>query len=42
MTLAEEKEALKQKIKGLDNKKKKAPKYKKLAKDVLNDPKCKP
>lgn len=41
MTLAEEKEALKRKIKELDNKKKKPPKYKKEPKDILNDPKCK-
>lgn len=41
MTLAEEKEALKRKIKDLDNKKKKPPKYKKEPKDILNDPKCK-
>lgn len=37
MTLAEEKEALKRKIKDLDNKKKKPPKYKKEPKDILND-----
>ena len=41
MTLAEEKEALKRKIKDLDYKKKKPPKYKKEAKDILNDAKCK-
>ena len=41
MTLAEEKEALKRKIKDLDYKKKKPPKYKKEAKDILNDPKGK-
>ena len=41
MTLAEEKEALKRKIKDLDYKKKKPPKYKKEPKDILNDPKCK-
>lgn len=39
MTLAEEKEALKRKIKDLDNRKKKPPKYKKEPKDILNDPK---
>jgi len=41
MTLAEEKEALKRKIKDLDTKKKKPPKYKKEPKDILNDAKCK-
>ena len=41
MTLAEEKEALKRKIKDLDYKKKKPPKYKKEPKDILNDPKGK-
>ena len=41
MTLAEEKEALKRKIKDFDNKKKKPPKYKKEAKDILNDAKSK-
>ena len=41
MTLAEEKEALKRKIKGLDVKKKAAPKYKKQPKDILNDPNSK-
>ena len=41
MTLAEEKEALKRKIKDLDYKKKKPPKYKKESKDILNDPKGK-
>lgn len=41
MTLAEEKEALKRKIKDLDNKKKKPPKYKKEPKDILNDAKGK-
>jgi protein kinase X len=39
MTLAEEKEALKRKLKEIGNKKKKAPKYKKEPKDILNDPK---
>lgn len=38
MTLAEEKEALKKKIKE-DMTKKKVAKYKKQAKDILNDPK---
>jgi hypothetical protein len=38
MTLAEEKEALKRKIKE-DMNKKKVVKYKKQAKDILNDPK---
>lgn len=38
MTLAEEKEALKRKIKE-DMSKKKVVKYKKQAKDILNDPK---
>ena len=37
MTLAEEKEALKRKIKQ-DMKKKKPQKYKKQTKDILNDP----
>lgn len=41
MTFAEEKEALKRKIKDMDYKKKKAPKYKKEPKDILNDAKCK-
>ena len=41
MTLAEEKEALKRKIKGMDVKKKQAPKYKKQPKDILNDPNSK-
>lgn len=41
MTLAEEKEALKRKIKDLDTKKKKPPKYKKEPKDILNDAKGK-
>lgn len=40
MTLAEEKEALKRKIKA-DFKKKKPVKYKKATKDILNDPKGK-
>jgi hypothetical protein len=40
MTLAEEKEALKRKIKE-DYKKKKPPKYKKESKDILNDAKGK-
>jgi len=39
MTLAEEKEALKRKLKEIGSRKKKAPKYKKEPKDVLNDPK---
>lgn len=39
MTLAEEKEALKRKIKE-DYKKKKPPKYKKESKDILNDAKA--
>ena len=39
MTLAEEKEALKRKLKEIGNRKKKAPKYKKEPKDILNDPK---
>ena len=39
MTLAEEKEALKRKIKDLDYKKKKPLKYKKESKDILNDAK---
>lgn len=39
MTLAEEKEALKRKIKA-DFKKKKPVKYKKAPKDILNDPKA--
>jgi len=41
MTLAEEKAALKQRIKDIGNRKKKAPKYKKEAKDILNDVKSK-
>lgn len=40
MTLAEEKEALKRKIKGMDVKKKQPPKYKKEPKDILNDMKA--
>ena len=40
MTLAEEKEALKRKIKG-DLKRKKPVKYKKKPEDILNDPKGK-
>ena len=39
MTLAEEKEALKRKLKEIGNRKKKPPKYKKEPKDILNDPK---
>ena len=39
MTLAEEKEALKRKLKEIGSRKKKAPKYKKEPKDILNDPK---
>jgi ATP-dependent helicase/DNAse subunit B len=39
MTFAEEKEALKKKIKE-DMNKKKVVKYKKLPKDILNDPKA--
>ena len=39
MTLAEEKEALKAKLKEIGNRKKKPPKYKKEPKDILNDPK---
>ena len=41
MTLAEEKEALKRKLKEIGNRKKKPPKYKKEPKDILNDPKGK-
>ena len=41
MTLAEEKEALKKKLLEIGNRKKKAPKYKKEPKDILNDPKSK-
>ena len=37
MTLAEEKEALKRKLKEIGNRKKAAPKYKKEPKDVLAD-----
>lgn len=37
MTLAEEKEALKRKLKEIGKKKPKAPKYKKEPKDILND-----
>jgi len=40
MTLAEEKAALKRKLLEIDNRKKKK-KYKKEAKDILNDPKGK-
>jgi serine/threonine protein kinase len=39
MTLAEEKEALKRKLKEIGTRKKKVNKYKKEAKDILNDPK---
>jgi hypothetical protein len=39
MTLAEEKEALKRKLKEIGNRKKKPPKYKKEPKDILADPK---
>ena len=41
MTLAEEKEALKKKLQEIGNRKKKAPKYKKEPKDILNDLKSK-
>ena len=41
MTLAEEKEALKKKLLEIGSRKKKAPKYKKEAKDILNDLKSK-
>jgi len=41
MTLAEEKEALKRKLKEIGNRNKKAPKYTKESKDILNDPKGK-
>jgi protein kinase A/protein kinase X len=37
LTLAEEKEALKRKLKEIGNRKKKPPKYKKEPKDILND-----
>lgn len=37
LTLAEEKEALKQRIKDIGNRKKKPPKYKREPKDILND-----
>ena len=40
MTLAEEKEALKRKLKESGTRKKKPPKYKKEPKDILNDPKA--
>ena len=39
MTLAEEKEALKRKLKEIGTRKKKPPKYKKEPKDILADPK---
>jgi hypothetical protein len=39
MTLAEEKEALKRKLKEIGSRKKKPNKYKKEPKDILNDPK---
>ena len=39
MTLAEEKEALKRKLKEIGTRKKKPNKYKKEPKDILNDPK---
>ena len=39
MTLAEEKEALKRKLKEIGTRKKKVNKYKKEARDILNDPK---
>lgn len=39
MTLAEEKESLKRKLKEIGNRKKKPPKYKKEPKDILADPK---
>jgi hypothetical protein len=38
MTLQEEKEALKRRLKEIDGRHKKAPKYKKEPKDILNDP----
>ena len=43
LTLAEEKEALKRKLKEIGNRGKKpaAPKYKRESKDILNDPKRK-
>ena len=41
MTLAEEKEALKRKLKEMGSKKKAPPKYKREPKDILNDPKGK-
>ena len=41
MTLAEEKEALKRKLKEMGTKKKPQPKYKREPKDILNDPKGK-
>ena len=41
LTLAEEKEALKRKLKEIGNRKKKPPKYKKEPRDILNDPKGK-
>jgi hypothetical protein len=37
LTLAEEKEALKRKLMEIDGRHKKAPKYKKEPKDILND-----
>ena len=37
LTLAEEKEALKQRLKEIGNRKKKPPKYKREPKDILND-----
>ena len=41
LTLQEEKEALKRKLKEIGNRHKKAPKYKKKPQDILNDPKGK-
>ncbi len=41
LTLQEEKEALKRRLMEIDNRHKKAPKYKKEPKDILNDPKSK-
>jgi hypothetical protein len=41
LTLQEEKEQLKMKLKEIGNRHKKAPKYKKQPHDILNDPKGK-
>jgi len=41
LSLQEEKEALKRRLMDIDNRHKKAPKYKKEAKDILNDTKGK-